>query len=90
MVSLKAQVQINPPGSRTYFTVGSVDPINHTVSTGFAAKHATSSGSLIQVETVAIMGALAHVPAGGTRGLTHRFQISHWNTTILQLYSIFS
>jgi len=71
MPSLKAEAErviaaITPPGSRTYFTDGSVDPLNHTAGAGFAARDATQSmrvtdnASSLQAEAVAIMGALAH------------------------------
>ena len=69
--SLKAETQrviatITPPGSLTYYTDGSVDPLTHTAGAGFAARDATISmrvtdnASSLQAEVVAIMGALRH------------------------------
>ena len=68
---LRAEVErfiteLTPPGSITYFTDGSVDPISHTAGAGFVGDNAAVSlrvsdnASSLQAEAVAIMGALAH------------------------------
>ena len=88
MPSLKAQAQrvieqITPPGSITYYTDGSVDPINHTAGAGFATKDTTASirvtdnASTLQAETVAIMEALTRVPEGRARCHSYRFKSNY-------------